>query len=58
MDPDEALNNLRSALIARDIEAACEAFDALDSWLAKGGFPPERWGGAEARLINQIFSDL
>lgn len=51
MDPDEALEKARDALkrhFARIGDDAAddlaEAFEALDGWLSKGGFPPRDWG--------------
>ncbi|WP_274916844.1 hypothetical protein [Streptomyces sp. WZ-12] len=56
MDPNEALKNIRKAL--QDYEADTdydedgrieavsrlqEAFECLDEWLKKGGFPPSDW---------------
>jgi hypothetical protein len=54
MDPDKALANARAALAAyrsadssRDAEQAAidlaEAFEALDEWMSKKGFPPRAW---------------
>lgn len=56
MDPDEALKNAREAvreLIGTEdggaynqdaaVSALADAFDALDSWLSKGGFLPQDW---------------
>jgi hypothetical protein len=46
MDPDEALKNIRGMLNdhnRRDIEDITEAFEALDQWMRRGGFPPKDW---------------
>lgn len=58
MDPDQALENAREALSAfltaedacggddEALEAArdlADAFEALDGWLSKDGFPPAAW---------------
>jgi hypothetical protein len=55
VDPEQALKNARDACerivetepgtVARDDAAAdlAEAFDALDSWLSRGGFLPRDW---------------
>jgi hypothetical protein len=57
MDPNEALKDARAALVALNTarnagdvsgfeEAAIEladAFEALDGWIAKGGFLPTAW---------------
>lgn len=58
MDPDEALKNARAALAAyrkaqdNESESAiveeasdelADAFEALDGWLSKKGFPPRDW---------------
>lgn len=55
MDPDEALRQCREATRAlspnsiteegwRDhMTILIEAFDALDAWLVRGGFPPRDW---------------
>jgi hypothetical protein len=52
MDPDEALKKAREALKRMGDEAydagdmaqeLAEAFEALDGWLSKGGFPPHAW---------------
>lgn len=58
MDPDQALADLRAAMgelsavrdgvfpqpdLAQAIEVATEAFEALDSWLKRGGFSPADW---------------
>lgn len=56
MDPNEALKRCRAlgAQVLRNVddgvlgsrdtaEALAEAFAALDSWLAKGGFLPKSW---------------
>ena len=54
MDPNAALNTARKAVqIARTgsdsmdgwADDLLEAFEALDEWLTKGGFPPEEWNG-------------
>lgn len=49
MDPNAALEQIRR--LVRDQLTACdgdgyelaEAFDGLDGWLSKGGFPPDAW---------------
>lgn len=47
MDPNEALRQLRHyvnhLLTPENQEQACEAFNALDGWLSKGGFLPAEW---------------
>jgi hypothetical protein len=53
MDPDEALKNAREALkdysefqsVKGTLEAdrLAEAFEALDQWMRRGGFPPKDW---------------
>lgn len=56
MDPNEALRQLRDALRRLryadshtdeqntvDYEVVAEYAQALDEWLSKGGFLPERW---------------
>jgi len=63
MDPDQALKNARLALeqargagsdefdIVVELHALqdlSDAFEALDGWLAKGGFLPKDWEKAEA----------
>jgi hypothetical protein len=66
MDPDQALANAREA--AQDYDEAgslgsesdaaerlVEAFNALDSWLSKGGFLPRDWRSDEK--VAQSFAD-
>lgn len=43
MDPTVALTNLNRALDDGDLDAARDAFEALDGWLSRGGFLPEQW---------------
>ncbi len=57
MDPDEALKNARKACDeiheaakAADVDGfeasslqLTEAFEALDHWMRRGGFPPKDW---------------
>lgn len=50
MDPNAALANLREAVDAYNLdndmdamERVVEHFEALDDWLAKGGFLPTAW---------------
>lgn len=55
MDPDEALKKAREALSdhrngrlnaaeqADVLQELADAFEALDGWLSKGGFPPRAW---------------
>lgn len=59
MDPNEALTDLRNAIIAlrqaaerdsNDVEieaghAVADAAEALDVWLTVGGFLPTAWAG-------------
>jgi hypothetical protein len=48
MDPDEVLARLRALVDkdewdADDMGAMSDYFDALDTWLSKGGFLPAAW---------------
>jgi hypothetical protein len=56
MDPDEALNKLRSILreleerletgftnAEDDVSTLIDVFQGLDDWLKKGGFLPKDW---------------
>jgi len=52
MDPDAVLAKAREALSTLrtrdDIDSAAlddllDAFEALDAWLSRGGFPPKDW---------------
>jgi hypothetical protein len=50
MDPDTALREMRQRAsdiltFTKDSDARllAESFEALDSWLAKGGFLPQDW---------------
>lgn len=40
MDPDETLRLLDAALAAGDLSAAREHWDALYTWIERGGYPP------------------
>lgn len=61
MDPDSVFANLRQHIrdgrdaetnreAAMHFELAADAFDALDDWLRKGGFPPHAWNVEPSRL--------
>jgi len=64
MDPDEALKNAREALarvraaldeklVTYGFDAVgdfADAFEALDTWLTDGGFPPGDWHHPAAHL--------
>jgi hypothetical protein len=67
MDPDEALRQLRSAIVDWEMaepgsraehnagERATSAAGALDDWLSKGGFLPRAWNtmnGAASREVT------
>jgi hypothetical protein len=43
MDPNETLCLLRQELKHGELECAAELFEALDTWLTKGGFLPVVW---------------
>jgi hypothetical protein len=44
MDPNETLRQLREKMQGNFIESETrELFEALDEWLAKGGFLPKEW---------------
>jgi hypothetical protein len=43
MDPNAALRELREAIHQDDTHTAAERFEALDEWLSRGGYLPERW---------------
>jgi hypothetical protein len=50
MDPNEALQRLRQLLAQPaelitelDVQHVRDLFDALDEWLASGGFLPAEW---------------
>jgi len=43
MDPDATLAAAREAYACTDYERAAELFDALDQWISRGGFLPEKW---------------
>lgn len=56
MDPNETLRALRGAVrhmndVGHELDerenqcvrTVVELFEALDTWLSKGGFPPEEW---------------
>lgn len=54
MDPNETLAALRGAVARLDAgedaaDDVVEAFEALDSWLSKGGFAPGDWSQGVAR---------
>jgi hypothetical protein len=40
MDPDAALEDIRTALAAGDTEAAAQSARDLSGWVLRGGFPP------------------
>lgn len=44
MDPQATLDMLLEALEAKDWELAAELSEALQTWLARGGFPPDTIG--------------
>jgi hypothetical protein len=43
MDPNETLQQLRDEFEGGEFECAAELFEALDTWLCRGGFLPEAW---------------
>jgi hypothetical protein len=43
MDPNKALSDLLDWAKDREDPVAADIFLALDSWLSKGGFLPDRW---------------
>jgi hypothetical protein len=43
MDPNATLDLLRDELERGELECAAELFDALDTWLKRGGFLPSDW---------------
>lgn len=43
MDPDQALKDLREMIRDTEDLDLIEQFEALDDWLAKGGFLPADW---------------
>ncbi len=51
MDPNETLKTIRALIAAWDTrtltsletDQALEAISVLDTWMSKGGFPPEDW---------------
>jgi hypothetical protein len=69
MDPDEALKKAREA-IARyrrtlpcndydqlgHADALADAFEALDGWLSKGGFPPKAWSTGGSTINVELYS--
>jgi len=46
MDPNKALSDMLDWAKDREDPVAADIFLALDSWLSKGGFLPDRWKGA------------
>jgi hypothetical protein len=66
MDPDAALDELLALLdrmttlagmhlppraMTEDVHRMIELVEALDSWLASGGFLPHRWTPASRRAV-------
>lgn len=56
MDPNEALRVLRAMVEAvmtgdgcASVDELAEQFDALDEWIARGGFLPAAWSPAAVR---------
>lgn len=43
MDPNLTLAQLREAIDTGDVDLTRELFDALDTWLQRGGFVPVPW---------------
>lgn len=53
MDPNAALDELRRLLADRDdgkLERIAELFEALDGWIAGGGFLPRDWQRPEFKI--------
>lgn len=44
MDPDAALKDLLDAVEEGDSDRVAELSDALNGWIANGGFPPKTLG--------------
>ena len=45
MDPQQAWNDMLNFYRAKDPECVREHAEALNSWLGRGGFPPDTGGG-------------
>jgi hypothetical protein len=67
MDPNETLRRMRelhtqwneeSAIDSVDLAAAMfDYFDALDTWLSRGGFLPDAWRQTLPKTINGMSAD-
>lgn len=63
MDPNETLRQLRELLSVNrygekiypdDADRARDLFEALDQWLARGGFLPDAWRSASDGFLSEV----
>lgn len=47
-NPDGSLSNVQVAALASHADRLADLVEALDDWIAKGGFLPERWHRAQS----------
>lgn len=54
MDPDTTLKDLLDAVEAGDSDRVAELSEALNGWLAKGGYPPKTLGPWKLGMIWHV----
>ena len=54
MDPDTALREMLEAVEAGDCDRVQELSEALNGWMAKGGYPPKTLGTWKLGLVWHV----
>lgn len=60
MDPNALLTRLRAEVTSHrehgdgDASALVDAFEALDEWLSRGGFPPASWVTSSTTTVERM----